>query len=406
MGCFGSRFDKRCGVADDLNTVCYQFVGGEANENDYCPIDKIAFKYGGEKEPAEWAKVAAGMKATDEELGKKVALELDAALTAHGKWLDKEFGTPDKAVYVGGKYELKDAKAQIEAVKAHLREKCNNVGDYPVDEVKEEPAAADMMEGEMEMMMEEEMMMEGGDEMDMMMAKEDLYASDSGAYDGWENLPALILRNYVVNPYFGDLVKRDIIAAEFKPSSPKHSEFVSAAVMVGMALDATESAEKDIFFAGYLGEEDIASLKGIEENGNILFPGVVAAWASEEEAVKHGFNELQGKNAVSKVVFHAKTKVHSAVVCREFVYRFNAKVEKQEDKEGVLHITLADDSWEHKTLEAWGAFKEEMKKKAEEAAAAAAAAAAAMGVDMAADKAEEGAMEAADAAMMMDPPAE
>lgn len=396
MGCFGSRFDKRCSVADDLNTVCYQFVGGEANENDYCPIDKIAFKYGEEKEPAEWAKVAAGMKATDEELGKKVALELDAALTAHAKWLDSEFGTPDKAVYVGGKYELKDAKAQIAAVKAHLREKCNNVGDYPADEVKEEPAA-DMMEM-MEMMEEAAVEMEGGDEMDMM-AKEDLYASDSGAYDGWENLPALILRNYVVNPYFGDLIKRDIISAEFKPSSPKHKEFVSAAVMVGMALDATEATEKDIYFAGYLGEEDIASLKGIEENGNILFPGVVAAWASEEEATKHGFNELHGKNAVSKVCFHGKTKVHSAVVCREFVYRFNAKVEKQEEKDGVLHITLADDSWEHKTLEAWGTFKEEMKKKAEEAAKAAAEAAAAMGVDMAADKVEE----AAEGAMEMAP---
>lgn len=351
MGCFGSRFDKRCSVADDLNTVCYQFVGGEANENDYCPIDKIAFKWGEEKEPAEWAKVAAGMKATDEDFGKKVALEMDADLTAHLKWLEKEYGTPDKDTYVGGKYELKDAKAQIAAVKAHLREKCNNVGDYPADEAPAEEEAPAMDEAMMEAM--EEAMMEGGEEM----AKPDLYASDSGTYDGWENLPALILRNYVVNPYFGDLVKRTIISSEFKPSSPKHTEFTGAAVMVGMALDATESAEKDIFFAGYLGTEDIASLKGIEENGNILFPGVVAAWASEEEATKNGFqDELHGKNEVQKVLFSSKTKVHSAVACREFVYRFNAKVEKQEDKDGVLHVTLADDSWEHKTLEAWKEF--------------------------------------------------
>ena len=42
-----------------------------------------------------------------------------------------------------------------------------------------------------------------------------------------------------------------------------------------------------------------------------------------------------------------------------------------------------------------------MKKKAEEAAAAAAAAAAAMGVDMAAEKVEEG----AEMAMEMEPPA-
>jgi len=243
--------------------------------------------------------------------------------------------------------------------------------------------------------------MEGGEEM----AKPDLYASDSGTYDGWENLPALILRNYVVNPYFGDLVKRTIISFEFKPSSPKHKDFEAAAVMVGMALDATETAEKDIFFAGYLGTEDIASLKGIPENGNILFPGVVAAWASEEEATKNGFNDVsQGKNEVHKVVFSTKTKVHSAVACREFVYRFNAKVEKQEDKDGVLHVTLADDSWEHKTLEAWGEFRKKMEEEAKAAAAAAAAKAAEDGVEKAGDAAEGAVMDAAEGAM--DPPAE
>jgi hypothetical protein len=389
MGCFGSRFDKRNSVADDLNTVAFQFVGGEAHENDYCPIDKIALHYGSEKEPSEWAKVG-GMKATDEEFAKKIALELDAALTAHLKWLEKEYGTPDKEVWVGGKYELKDAKAQIAAVKAHLREKCNNIGDYPADEAPaEDPAMAEMMEAMME---EAPAEMEGGDEM---MAKEDLYASDSGSYDGWENLPALILRNYVVNPYFGDLVKRDIISAEFNPGKPKHKEFTSAAVLVGLALDAAESGEKEIHFAGYLGVEDVESLKTIPENGNILFPGIVAAWASEEEATKHSFHDLHGKNEVKKVVFHAKTKVFSAVVCREFVYRFNAKVEKQEDKDGVLHVTLADDSWEHKTLEAWGEFKKKMAEEAAAAAAAAAAKAAEEGTMMAADAAEGAAGEAA-----------
>ena len=134
------------------------------------------------------------------------------------------------------------------------------------------------MAGMMEMMMEAEVPMEaeGGEEM---MAKEDLYASDAGTYDGWENLPALILRNYVVNPYFGDLIKRDIISAEFNPGKAKFKDFESAAVMVGMALEGAEAAEKDIHFAGYLGAEDVEALKTIPENGNILFPGVVAGWA-------------------------------------------------------------------------------------------------------------------------------
>lgn len=399
MGCFGSRFDKRASVADDLNTVAYQFVGGEAHENDYCPIDKIAFKYGEEKEPAEWAKVAAGMKATDEELGKKVALELDAALTAHLKYLEKEYGTPDKDVYVGGKYELKDAKAQIEAVKAHLREKCNNVGDYPVDEVKEEPAMDEAMMEEMGMMEDAPAEMEGGEEA---MAKPDLYASDSGSYDGWENLPALILRNYVVNPYFGDLLKRDIISAEFNVS-PKFKEFTSAAMLVGLALDQAETAEKDIFFAGYLGVEDVESLKTIPENGNIMFPGVVAGWATEAEAMSNSFGDISSaKNEVKKVVFIGKTKTFSSVVCREFVYRFNAKVEKQEDKEGVLFVTLADDSWAYKTLEDWKAkMKEEAEAKAAEEAAKAAALAAGAGVEAATDAVEGAVMDA-----MMEAPME
>jgi hypothetical protein len=320
MGCFGSRFDKRNSVADDLNTVAFQFVGGEAQENDKCPIDKIALKYGADKEPAEWAKVGP-MKCTEEAFGKKIALELDASLTAQLKFLEKEFGTPDKNVYVGGKYELKDAKAQILAVKTFLREKCPAI-EFPADPVPKVVADDKKKEEEPPM---GEVMAEGGDEM-VMMAAPDLYASDAGSYDGWENLPALILRNYVVNPYFGDLLKRDIISAEFNASA-KFKEFASAAMLVGLALDQAERAEKDFWFAGYLGLEDVESLKTIPENGNIMFPGIVAGWASEEDATKNSFGDISSsKNDLKKVVFTGKTKVLSSVVCREFVYRFNAKV--------------------------------------------------------------------------------
>jgi hypothetical protein len=399
MGCFGSRFDKRNSVADDLNTVAFQFVGGEAQENDKCPIDKIALKYGAEAEPADWAKVGP-MKCTDEEFGKKIALELDAALTAHLSFLEKEYGTPDKTEYVGGKFELKDAKAQILAVKTHLREKCAAI-EFPADPVPEATAEPMMMEEGMEKAPMEEAPMEEAMAMgaDEMMAAPDLYASDAGTYDGFENLPALILRNYVVNPYFGDLLKRDIICAEFN-ASPNHKDFTSAAMLVGLALDQAETAEKDIWFAGYLGAEDVESLKTIPENGNIMFPGVVAGWASEEEATKNGFHDISSaKNDIKKVVFTGKTKTFSSVVCREFVYRFNAKVEKQEEKEGTLYITLADDSWEYKTLADWKAkvIADAEAKAAEEAAAAAAGA-----VAPAVDAAEEKVMDAVadDAAAM------
>jgi hypothetical protein len=175
-------------------------------------------------------------------------------------------------------------------------------------------------------------------------------------------------------------------------------------MLVGLALDQAETAEKDIWFAGYLGAEDVESLKTIAENGNIMFPGVVAGWASEEEATKNSFGDISSaKNDIKKVVFTGKTKTFSSVVCREFVYRLNAKVEKQEDKEGVLYITLADDSWEYKTLADWKAkMIADAEAKAAEEASKAAADAAGAAVVKGADAAEGAVM---DAAMMEEPPA-
>jgi hypothetical protein len=76
-----------------------------------------------------------------------------------------------------------------------------------------------MMEGDMAAMegemMAEDMAMEGGDDMEMMMEKEDLYKDDSDDYKGFANLPKLFLRCMTVHPYFGDLVKRCLVHYEF-----------------------------------------------------------------------------------------------------------------------------------------------------------------------------------------------
>jgi len=69
----------------------------------------------------------------------------------------------------------------------------------------------------------------------------------------------------------------------------KHTEdkeWAGVAALVGCALDAAESAETDVWFSGYLGDEDLEALKAVEEGGSILFPGWVAGWKSKEEAVK------------------------------------------------------------------------------------------------------------------------
>jgi len=194
-----------------------------------------------------------------------------------------------------------------------------------------------MMEEEMKAP-EEEMMMDGGEEMEMMEAP-DLYAGDTAAYDGWANLPALFLRCMTVSPYFGDIVKQSLIYYEFNfgkkllpiPSiglgdftknplsakEPGTEAWAGVASLVGCALDCAEATETDVWFSGYLGEEDLEALKLIEEGGSVLFPGWMAGWKSEDEAVK-GIWASESKNTVFKVVISTKTKCASAVVCRLF----------------------------------------------------------------------------------------
>lgn len=387
MGCFGSRFDKRNKLAGDLNTVGLQFVGGEANVSDLCPMDKIALVFGEGKEFADFLKVA-GLKASDEEVATKIAKDTYKALQDHDKFLDKEYGAPKdgKKVYVGGKHDLKDAKDQIAAVLAHLKEKSGI--EFPAEEEKKEEGAAEEKKEEGGEEKKEEggegAENEGGEEgaaeegekgMDEMMAEmaaaADLYKDDAADYAGWENLPALFLRNMVVNPYFGDLVKGEVIAWEFNhgKSEPKSKDWAPVASLVGAAVNSGEAEEKEVFFSGYLGEEDHASLLGIAEiKGPILFPGVTSGWASEKEALD-AIGEYNGKQNAKKVVYKTKTKVLSAVVCRHFASRFAAQVEKLEEKDGVVHVELADKTPEAQTIEEWKAAVAEAAKKAVEGAA-------------------------------------
>jgi hypothetical protein len=148
--------------------------------------------------------------------------------------------------------------------------------------------------------------MEGGEDtaaMGMMgMEEPDLYAGDSTDYSGWANFPKLLLRETVVNPYFGDLVRNDTVFFEFaavkqggfglsslsvlnplalikKGAGP--GAFAAAAGLYSVSVAFAESAEKEVFFAGFAGAEDLESLKEVAAaKGKLLFPGVLAGWSS------------------------------------------------------------------------------------------------------------------------------
>ena len=372
MGCFGSRFDKRNSNVADLNTVPLQFVGGEANKHDHCPIDKIVLEYGGNKDVAEVFK-SAGLTGLDEELAKKVAQETYKAVKDNLAYLEDKFKPVDgKVQWVGGKYDSKDAIKQLNEVVSELTEKSGftfeeKAAEEPAaeGEKKEEGAegAGEGNEGGEEGEGEGEKKEEGAATgMEDPAPEVDLYADDKTDYKGAGNLAALLMRLSVTKPYFGDLVRYACVNWEFnyKGKKPQNLEFAAAAV------EAAELSEKDVWFSGWAGAEDLLSLKELAaEKGDILFPGVIAGWGDEAAALKaHG--EYNGKQSAHKVLYKIKTKVCSAVVCREFVNRLSAKVDAHELKDGVNVFTLTPVEVDVKTLEEW-------KAKLEALAAAAAA---------------------------------
>lgn len=309
MGCGGSRFDKRKDNAGDLYTVGTNFVGGEAHTDDLCPCDKVCFAYAKEeKEPKEIYKVT-GLKAEDEEIMKKIATDTHTAVKAHLAYLESEYGKPQdgKTIWVGGRYTLNVAHFQLKKVLKEIEEHSG----FTFEEEKKEGEEETKEEGKEEEKMDE--MMEGGDEM-MGMMEEDPYAGDSDDYKGFANFPKLLLRLCTVYPFFGDLVKSDTIHFEFNTEAkgmiklpplnplafikkgPSNGVYAGPAGILSYACDTAESGEKEIWFAGYAGENDYESLKGIAEaKGPIMFPGLVSGWDNQEKALKEVEGEIEGK---------------------------------------------------------------------------------------------------------------
>merc|ERR1711990_932828 len=175
-----------------------------------------------------------------------------------------------------------------------------------------------------------------------------------------------------------------------KETNPGH--WAGVAALVAAALDKAEATESDVWFSGYLGAQDIEALKEMAEGDNILFPGWMAGWKSEDEAKTHLTNlgEFNGDDACEKVIIATKTKCASAVVLHLFSQRFNGKFKSftQDEESKVWTLAVDDDSWEYSTLADWKTWVEEEAKKKAEAEAAAAAAGAEGAADMAAAEGE------------------
>ena len=111
----------------------------------------------------------------------------------------------------------------------------------------------------------------------------------------------------------------------------------------GVELAEASGEAKKVFFSGFAGEDDFESLKGMAEaKSDILFPGVIAGWATKEEAVAALVGQGEQGSGLTKVLYEAETKVVPSVHCRLFVHRYSATLEKLELVDGIQVISLKE----------------------------------------------------------------
>ena len=334
MGCFGSRMDSRRKALDkDWTGADFAFaVANLKTLEGFCPLDKIAVAFcGGEgKELKDGIGELTDAKMAEDkakELGKKI---FDAMEKLYNDLVDDyKDGTKEGEVF--GKYTGTDAIAQMDACLKTYAEKSGVEGlTWP----KAAEATAEMMEsGMMEGMMEEAAAMEGGEMMEGEMAamegeaaapakKMSLIAADAfGEATGPAELPKLLLSLLFYHPVFGDAVKSQTMHFELGGDSNK--DMAEVATIAAAYVNAGESAEADSFGCAVLNDDDLEELKavvGAKEDQALVFPGVVGAWASEEDAMGQ-CNDATGKTKVlfkfkGKVMKPAGDKLH--VFCRQF----------------------------------------------------------------------------------------
>lgn len=177
--------------------------------------------------------------------------------------------------------------------------------------------------------------------------------TDEVTFSSFADAPACYLRNAVKNPYFGDLVKSHIINWEFFKSKAKQDTFGGVAGLLTSGIVTGTRAEAETWFSGFVGELDHASLSAMN-NQDILFPGWIEGWTSEQDASDYLKSLDANKNSkenIQKVIL----KVTGAHVLsyggnRSIAHRLAATINKVEAKDGVLLLEAAGKAPDNRTI--------------------------------------------------------
>jgi len=364
MGCANSRFDKRNNASGDLNTVGLAFVGGEAHEFDGFPIDRVGWAVDKTKEIADTLPCDADMTAGNEDITTGIYKKAFTALQSKHKELEKKYGSAadGKTQWVDNKYSSKDAIAHLHACIEFLKTSSSIVveeaGGEKTDDKKEDGAEAEPAKKE------EDAEMSGGEEEaekkdDAMEAPANphKYDGDTYGYEGWAKVPAAFLKQFIVSPYVGDLVKADAINFEFNPEKAKATDFTAIAGLVGNAVSKSAADGQEVWLSGHVGEDDLLALKDISEGDNaskkIHFPFLTYGWATKEEATQALALMTPQKGTYTKVLFEVTgAKALKFVDCRLVCHRLNGTIDAAaEVADEIHHFKVAAVAIEEKTID-------------------------------------------------------
>jgi len=397
MGCFSSRFDKRCDAyTSDLNTVGLAFIGGDKDHPyDLFPVDRVSWANDTTKELADSCPVE-GMAATNEELTTAAYKKCLVALEAEHAALSKKYGScaDPKKPLVRNRYPCDEAIKQLADAIAFLKDKSGIIIEEAKAEEKKEGDAEEKKEGEEEKKDEE--MMEGGDEgmeeekkdgdMDMMAAAMEKinphkYEDDAYDYAGWAKVPAAMLRCMIVCPIAGDIIKAEALQWEMNHEKAKADKcaFVGLCGMLGHSLSKEQAGDAEFFLSGRITPNDQAALndicKGDAPLKAIHFPFASFGWKTQDEALQALALEkdIGIKGDYHEVVFKVTgAKSMNFVGCRQVAHKINGAINAApaDAVDGVTTYEVTAVPIEVQTVEAW---KAEVAAAAEAAKAAASA---------------------------------
>ena len=169
-------------------------------------------------------------------------------------------------------------------------------------------------------------------------------STDTETYAGFANVPGCFLRNALVNPFFGDLVKSHVVHWEMFGDKASEKTWGGVAGLLTSGIASAARADSEAWFSGYVGELDQESLMGMANNGAILFPGWTEGWANADDATNY-LKTLEAssnsKGSIKRVVFHVTNASTLTVLGNRSVsHRLQGTVTKMELIDGVTHLEV------------------------------------------------------------------